>query len=229
MQGLPTEIKTAGVCRICGGQLILPSKNLRKISNTWTDENMCRRLDSEDICCACAWFTQGKNRLGIWNRQPAIYATSNIYNTLTIPSFFDVLKSDFRVPAVFIIRGRDPNIIRKHVQWRILDGVTYDREKTKVLYFGINLWKTGSKMNGIAVFDINEMVSLIDLMVETSKDYTKTFLETQKKKHTEWFVQNFTLQNIMNALKNNITSVTILAAYIASYVVADEILTTENK
>ena len=226
MQGLTGEYQPEAVCRICGGPLFLPSKPLKNISNSWTDENLCRRLDSNKICCACAWFTEGKNHTRIWNANPFLYASQETVSTLSIPDLFNLLKTGFATPSVLMIRGRDINLIRKHIQWRALDSVTYDMENTKVMFYGLQLWmeKTGQVI-GTAIFSTPEMVKTVEIMIKKAQPYINSVIaNTKKKKLSEWFIQNLAMENLMSALMDVMTPSLFLAAYIASHVLAKEVI-----
>jgi hypothetical protein len=217
-------------CRICGGKLLLPAKTAYSLSKSWTDENLSRSKDSKYICRACAWFTEGKNRTRIWNANPVLFASQNESKPMTIPDFYNFIKEPFSVPSVFLIRGRDINLIRKHIQWRALDGVTYDRKKTKVLFYGIQLWKDGDKVTGTAVFDADVLVEMIDTMCNSASNFIESFIQKhskESKKITNWFIQNYTMENLLDALRKQVTPDVYLAAYIASYLVADQLIAKE--
>lgn len=226
---LNSESDPQRVCRICGGPLLLPEQPMKKISDSWTDENLCLRKDSEWICAACSWFTEGKNRTQIWNGKQVLYATQNENITMTIPEFHSFLQGDFETPAVFMVRGKDPNLIRKHIQWRAINNVTYSRKQVKVLLYGLQVWKTG-QIIGTAFFDTDEMLKTINVMQEKSTPYINLLIDRilakskKKKSLSEWFIQNLILENLLDAVADDMNTDIFLAAYIASNLMAVQIL-----
>lgn len=228
-QGLTGEYEPSESCHICGGLLFLPYKKVSELSANWTDGNLCRRLDSGKICIACSWFTAGKNRSLVWGSSPVFCATENGTDSLTVPEFYSLLKSGFTTPAVFMMRGRDSNLTRKHVQWRVLDSVTYDPKSTKVLFYGLQLWKEPTGLTiGTATFDSHWMLSVVESMMQTSSPYLEQFISNKKKvsqkKVSQWFVQNFVMQNLLAALMDKMTPELFLGSYIASHTLAKEVV-----
>lgn len=223
----PGEIDPHRFCRICGGPLLLPPKPLQERSGSWTDENLCRRKDSAYLCRACGWFTEGKNRARLWGARPVFYASPRESRTMTVPELYHFLREEFPAPAVFLVRGHDPNLLRKHIQWRVLDAVTYDRKKTRVLFCGLQLWRHGGQTTGTAAFDADEFVLLVDLLSRQARPYIQLLLARQrdkKKKPAAWFTQNLVMENFLKALHPDLTMDLYLAAYVASHVLTEELL-----
>ena len=226
-QGNSGPIDPQRFCRICGGPLLLPFKPARELSASWNDEHFCRRRDSAYICRACGWFTEGKNRTLLWNARPVFYASRRESRTMTVPELDRFLRQEFPTPAVILLRGRDPNLLRKHIQWRVLEAVTYDRKKTRVLFYGLQLWRRGGQTTGTAIFDAGELVQLVDLLSNRALPDARAFLARQdgrEKKTTAWFIQNLLMENFLKVLLPDLTMDLYLAAYVASYLLTEELL-----
>ena len=153
-----------GACLMCGGKILLPHKPApAKAGNNWTDTNLCKRRDSNVFCAACHWVM--KNRNAVWKKDEpklkwVVFATENDYKVLDIKELYTLLKTDFETPAVIMVRVGSS---QKHISWRSLENITYNRNQTKITFFGIQ-GRAGS-----AIIDATELTSLVDDIIEQYK------------------------------------------------------------
>lgn len=201
------------VCRICGGPLLAGYKSASERSDNWTDENLCQRRDSNHICMACGWFTEGKNRTRFWSGNAAVHATETSFDSVSINGLLKKLSKPFPLPSVFILRGGDPNIPRKHQQWRTIEGVTESRQQTKVSFVGLQAFKL-AKLSGIAVFDADQMVEMVHRLTQLGNTYLLPRTEQMK---SDWQKRNFIYHQLMEATKEAGTPTALLAAYFAAH------------
>jgi len=230
--GLPAGAVSpdGAACRICGGPLLLPAKPASALSDNWTDENLCRRLDSDRVCQACAWFTTGRsNRRTYWRQKPVFVAGPAGAACLDVEDFPGFLRGPFDTPCVIMIRGRDPNLTQKHLQWRALDAVTHDRTRTRALFVGLQQWKNGGRFTGIAQFDADDMAAVVDGLVGHGREYVAVWRSGLKKPPTAWVTQNQIFAEYQKCLADTLTVEHLLAAYVASFVLAAEFAPGDNR
>lgn len=201
-----------GHCRICGGPLLLPSKPAKQRSSSWTDENLCARRDEKNICKACAWFTEDRNRINFWQGQQVIFASQDQLIATNIPGLLAILESNFSTPAIFLVRGKDPQLARKHQQWRTIQAVTYSKEKVKIPFVGIQLFKE-DKISGIAEFISKDFCAQTRTLLQLSETY---LIPTLGKLKSDWAKQNTIFSHLITGLGDKMTPTNYLSAYIAS-------------
>lgn len=205
---------TEGKCRICGGPLLLPVHHASGRSTSWTDENICRVRDSDYYCAACHWFTQGKNRRHIWEGKRVLAAADALYH-LTYQEFFQFLIDGFETPAVFLLRGTDPMITQKHIQWRAIDAVTYTTKKTRVVFAGLQAFK-GSKIDGLAEFELSRFLAMVQ---ELQRKATDLLLPTLQHMKSEWQKRNTVFLRLVETMDQSsmLTPANYLGAFLAAY------------
>ena len=217
-----------GVCRICGGPLLGPSVGEEHLSGSWTDENLCLRRDSNRICAACAWFTTGNNRLNFWRGEAGteitaeqkklpgsvLFASEKESKNMSVLELLDFLASGFPTPCVFLLRGEDFLLSQKHQEWRLLHSMVYRRDRTIIPYVGLQLFG-GNKISGVAEFDTDKFLALVDEMAEMGREYV---LPTLGRLKSEWARQNATFRALLKGCEQTMAPDIYLAAYFASIV-----------
>lgn len=202
-------------CRICGGTLDDGYTLAADRSENWTDENLCQRRDSEYICSACHWFTVGKNRTSFWRGNAVVFAAEHALQTTSPNGLLNLLATSFSLPSIFLIRGNDPNIPRKHQQWRTIEGVTYSRAQTKVALVGLQAFKA-AKLYGLAVFDCDELLEGVSQLSEQVRCY---LLPTMEKMKTDWQKRNYIYSKLMEGTQRSASPATLLLSYLTAYAV----------
>lgn len=204
---------TEGVCRICGGALLAPVQPARQRSESWTDENLCLRRDSPFLCQACAWFAAGNNRINFWQKKPALYMAEGENHPVSLLGLLQILKGDFKTPAVFLVKGRDPQLARKHQQWKTIRAVTDSRRKTKIPFIGIQRFRE-DKISGVAEFEADQFTAAVEMMRDLSQNY---LLPAAERLQSDWAKQNHVFSLLLNALGAAMSPANYLAAYLASH------------
>lgn len=213
LMGKSTEVEV-GVCRMCGGSLLAPSKPASSRSETWTDENLCLRRDSTRFCSPCGWFIEGNNRMNFWQSKSALFVSEIANHATTANNILKILESNFPIPSVFLLKGGDPQLSRKHQEWRTMQAVTHSRKKTHIAFAGLQRFKD-TKISGVAIVDADRFTALVRNMITLSTTYILPILEHRK---TNWARQNDIFTYILDGITQNISQETYLAAYIASMV-----------
>lgn len=211
-----------GHCRICGGQLTEDTFSHEKsVSNSWTDEAICRSKESRHICAACHFFTIGSNKMTIWNKHNVIVATDT-FKTLTYNEFLDILKKDIIYPAVITLKGLDPHLTQKHIEWKSVNAISYCDQKIRIAFTGIQIFKE-SKIDGIAEFDKIEFLELIKTFKALAEKY---ILPTMLKMKKNWQKRNFIFSQLVAALQTEknycLTPTIFLAAFLTSFAVISD-------
>lgn len=218
--GVAVEPVQEGSCRICGGPLLGPVSRAYKLSNTWTDEAVCIRRDSNHICGACSWYTTGSARLTHWDGKMAIYATPETFQSMDVDDLYETLKGDFMTPCVFLLRGnKDLGDIQKHIQWRTINSVTNSPRRTRLAFAGIQQFK-GTKVAGVAEFDRDHFMAVVDGLAALA---AVNVLPTLVKMKTPWGRRNAVFSALVKALAGpsgqvrELSTETYMAAWLASW------------
>lgn len=211
-----------GKCRICGGDLTVEHYNHKNTSSgKWTDESIARCKNSDNICAACNWFREGTNRRAYWNASSAFIADENgiVYNKDFADFYNQIVNKKISGPTVFMCRGDNPNLTQKHVQWRSIEGVTTSREKIKLVYNGLRIFRNSSEVSGVAEFSAKD----IKVTVENLCQEIKMYLEpTTKYMKTDWQKRNYYIKELWKAYEKQLTPSLMIAFYFAAAILTSE-------
>ena len=219
-------------CRICGGPLTEDSADYKKaISDSWTDETTCRSKESNHLCVACNFFTTGSNKMTVWNKHSVIVASDKFQTlaALTYTELLDFLRSDIVYPAVIALKGTDSSITKKHVEWKSINAVSYCDQKIRVAFSGLQIFKE-SKIDGVAEFDKNDFLILIENFKKITEKYIMPIMSKMK---SEWQKRNFIFSQLVNVLQLEdnycFTPTVFLAALLTGCAMTDTRKTNTNQ
>ncbi len=217
--GMTGETPAAGegVCRVCGGPLLLPAVP-HSGSDDWTDESICVRRDATHHCCACHWFMVGSNRSKIWQKKKALVFGEGVNMAMDVSNLPAVLASELPTPCVIMVAGRDSMAIsQKHQQWRTAIAVTTSRRRVRVALTAIQLGDS-TKVFGVAEFEADAFVQAVMSMADMARSFIVPTMVRVKTKN--WQKELFS--RLLCSMGRKMNRENYLAAFVASHVVADE-------
>lgn len=212
-----------GVCRVCGGPLLGPSvDHMETSSGTWTDENICRRLDHARCCVACNWFRTGHNRQQYWNKQSVVVATPEAIWQTDYASFFEKVKEApefIDIPSVILVRGDNTSLTQKHQQWKTISSVNYSKDRFKITIAGLRFFRSSTELSGVVDIARSELIETVTTMIHQIETYLEP---TTKYMKTEWQKRNYYIRELLQAYKNHNDVSVVLCAHLAAHVVTKE-------
>lgn len=213
-----------GACRVCGGPLLGPSKSHQELSSTtWTDENICRRIDEERCCVACEWFRTGHNRQQYWDKQSVVIATPESIEQMNYVDFYEKIAASadaVAVPSVILLRGDNTSLTQKHQQWKSIDGVNLSKKRLKMTIAGLRFFRSSTELSGVVDVDRKEFIQSVQSMLEQIDSYLKPTTVYMK---TEWQKRNYYIRELMQAYKQSMDTSIVLSAHLAAHVATKEV------
>ncbi len=221
-----------GRCRICGGPLFgSKSLSMKKVSASWTDENIVEDLASEYICPACEWFVSKGAKSEAWHQMPAMVVEEGNSRFMKFPEFAEVLKNrDFTFPVVLAVHGEYNDATKKHIEWKSTRCVSQNPKRIYVAMSGMHLFHSanGSILDGIAQFDLDEWVPFLKKLEHYAKHDLYPNLNPKSSDRQKAHIM---AQTIISALAETggLSEASYLAGYLAGYSVAFEHAKKEEK
>lgn len=204
-------------CRVCGGPM---SEELNKcsFSSNWTGESSLKRIDHEYVCDACKWFMEKNNRGACWNKSFGYIATENeILYCKTVVDFWELLsRKEICFPALFMIKGHNTTLLRKHTQWKSINALTMSKKSIKIIFSGIQVhYGKGnvSELDGFAEFELDAFIDTVYRLIGQIKKY---LLKWSKRRYRNYFT---TLKKVY---KMQMTPTLLIACFFAAEIVKSE-------
>lgn len=207
-------------CRICGGRLD-QEKKIVSFSEKWTAESQVKRIDQPYCCQACKWFLEKNNRGSVWNSSFAYIATeTKIYHYKTPKEFFQAFLTHSIFPAVFMIKGRNNTILRKHTQLKSIHAVSISENDINIIFSGIRISYAKNaqvELDGIASARKQGFIEAVYFLKQQIHQYLQC-----SSKYKNYFAA------LKIAYQKQMTPELLLACFFASELANEELKNNEN-